>query len=767
MRMHRFLRPALLRFIFTLFLSWGAAAPSWAVDPFRIGDIRIQGLQRTDPGTVFSVLPFRIDDEYNDDKGAVALRALFATGLFKDVRLEVQGRSVVVIVEERSVVASVTFIGLKEFDKDLLVRSLKDLGIAEGLPYDRALIDRAEQEIKRQYLSRSFYGAEVTTTVTPIERNRVNLTFTMNEGDVAKIRSISIAGAKAFSETRLLSLLDLQPGGWLSWYTKSDRYARSRLNADLETLRAFYLNRGHLEFAVESTQVTISPDKQDISIAITVSEGPSYIVTGVKVEGELLGRDEEIRSLLAIRAGQPYNGEEVASSQRAIADLFGRLGYAFARIEPRPTVDRARGQVELTLVIDPRQRVYVRRIDIAGNDRTRDEVIRREFRQLESSWYDGAKIKTSRDRVDRLGYFKQVEVSTQDVPGSPDQVDLKVRVEERPTGNLMIGAGYSSAEKITFSASIKQDNIFGSGQYLGIELNTSQTNRTLAFTTVDPYFTADGISRAVDLYYRTTRLLNSLVNTYQVATPGAAIRFGVPFSDVDTIYLGVGAEQTRILSTTSLPNAYYLHLQRFGANSASFPLTLGWQRDDRDSAIAPTRGRYMRVNGEWSAGGDMRYLRSNLQFQQFRPVTERTTFAFNAELGWGQGLNGDTYPVFKNFYGGGLGSVRAFEQGSLGPIDPTGAFIGGAKRLNLNGEFLFPMPGTGNDRSIRLFLYADAGNVWDQAADMDLSSLRASTGLGLSWMSPVGPLKLSWGRPLRSFAGDRIQELQFQIGTAF
>jgi len=670
-------------------------------------------------------------------------------------------------VEERSIIASVTFSGLKEFDKDTLTRSLKDVGIGEGLPFDRALVDRAEQEIKRQYLSRSLYGAEVTTTVTPLERNRVHVTFTMNEGDVAKIRDITISGASAFPEQRLLGLMDLRVGGWLAWYTKADRYSRARLNGDLETLRAFYLNRGYLEFEVVSTQVTMSADKQDIDIAISIREGQPYLVTGVRLEGELLGKDEEIRSLVSVRPGQPYNAEEVTASVRALTDLYGRLGYAFARVEPRPEIDRASGRVEVVLVADPRRRVYVRRIDISGNERTRDEVIRREFRQLESSWYDAAKIKTSRERVDRLGYFKSVDIATAEVPGIPDQVDLQVRVEERPTGNLMIGAGYSSAEKLTFSASIRQDNVFGSGNYLGIELNTGKTNRTLSFTTVDPYFTVDGISRSFDVYYRTTRLLNSLSDSYQVATPGAAVRFGVPFSDVDTVFFGLGVERTDILSTTSLPNSYFLHLQRFGRRSDALPLTLGWQRDERDSVLAPSRGRYQRVNLEWSPAGDVRYLRSNLQFQNYWPVTDQTTLAFNAELGWGKGLGGGPFPVFKNFYGGGLGSVRGFEQGSLGPIDPTGAYIGGAKRLNFNVEYLLPMPGAGNDRTLRVFAYADAGNVWAESGRIDLSSLRASTGVGLSWISPVGPLKLSWGKPVRQFVKDRIQSFQFQIGTAF
>lgn len=743
------------------------AVPAWASDPFRIRDIRVVGLQRTDPGTVFAALPFRIDDTYSEEKGSVAVRALFSTGLFKDVRLEIVEDVVVVVLEERSIVSAVTFIGLKEFEKDMLVRVLKDVGIGEGMPFDRAVIDRAEQEIKRQYLAKSFYGAEVTTTVTPLDRNRVNVTFTMNEGDVAKIREIVIQGAQTFPGDRLLDLFDLRVGGWLSWYTKADRYSRSRLNGDLEKLRAFYLNRGFLEFSIESTQVTISPDKQDIRIAITIREGQPYVVTAIRLEGELLGKGDDIRSLVAIRPGQPYNGEEVTASVRSIVELFGRLGYAFARVEPRTDVDRANGRVEVVLFADPRRRVYVRRIEISGNDRTRDEVIRREFRQLEASWYDAAKIKMSRDRVDRLGYFKEVEVSTLEVPETPDQVDLQVRVEERPTGNLMLGAGYSSAEKLTISASIRQDNFLGSGNYLGIELNTSTTNRTVSFSTVDPYFTEDGISRSIDVYYRTTRLLNSLSNSYQLATPGAAIRFGIPYSDVDTVFFGLGVERMEVLSTVSLPNSYFIHVQKYGRTSDSMPFSVGWQRDERDSSISPTKGRYQRFNFEWSPVGDIHYVKSNGQFQQYWPVSDRVTAALNLQVGWGRGLSGSSYPVFKNFYGGGLGSVRGFAQGSLGAIDPTGAFIGGSKRLDLNTEILIPVPGSGNDRSLRVFAFADAGNVWTDGDSVDLATLRSSMGVGLSWISPVGPLKMNWGKPIRSFPRDRIQQFNFQIGTAF
>jgi outer membrane protein insertion porin family len=757
-------RPAVVVLAAAAFCSTAVAA-----EPFVVADIRVEGVQRTDPGTVFAALPFRIGDTYTDEKGATALRALFATGLFKDVRIEIEGRVVVVIIDERSIIAAVSFNGLKEFDKDTLSKSLKDAGIGEGLPFDRALIDRAEQEIKRQYLTRSLYGAEVVTTITPLERNRVNVTFTMNEGEAARIKSIRIFGAQAFNESTLLGLMDLTTGGWLTWYTKNDRYSRSKLNADLETIRAYYTNRGYLEFAVESTQVTISPDKQDISIAITVREGQPYVVTGVKLEGEYLGRDDEFKARVAIRPGQAYRGEDVAQTVRRFTEQFGVYGYAFARVEPRPVIDRERGQVQMVLLADPQRRVYVRRVEIAGNTRTRDEVIRREFRQLEQSWYDGDKIRISRERVERLGYFKEgsVAVDTTEVQGSPDQVDITVTVEEKPTGNLLVGAGYSSSEKLSFTASVKQDNVFGSGNYLGIEVNTSRSNRSLLLSTVDPYWSVDGISRAIDVFYRTSRPLNALGDEYQLATPGASIRFGVPFSERDTVFFGIGYEQTKIRATTAIPNTYFNYRALYGETSSSVPLTLGWARDSRDSIVVPSRGAFARVNVEWSIAGDVRFLRTNVQAQRYFELPLRLTLGINGELGIGKGLGGRPFPVFKNFYGGGLGSVRVFEQGSLGTVDPTGAFIGGAKRLNVNTELYFPVPGAGNDKTLRVFGFFDAGNVWAEEEKVTFSSLKASAGVGLSWVSPVGPLKLSWGNPVRSTSKDRIQKFQFQIGTAF
>ncbi|MFD0668553.1 outer membrane protein assembly factor BamA [Ramlibacter sp. MAHUQ-53] len=748
-------------------IAMAFAAQAWAVEPFNVRDIRVEGLQRVEPGTVFASIPVRVGERYDDDKGTAAIRALFALGLFKDVRLEVQGDVLVVIVEERPTIAAVDFIGTREFDKDTLRKALRDIGLADGRPFDQALADRAEQELKRQYINRSLYGAEVVTTVTPVERNRVNVSFTVNEGETAKIKDIRIVGAKAFRESTLKDLFDLDTGGYLSWYTKSDRYSRVKLNADLETLRSYYLQRGFMEFRIDGTQVAISPNKQEITITVNVTEGDRFVVSGVRLEGNFLGRDEEFKSLITIPVGEPYNADRVTETTKAFTEFFGNFGYAFAQVEARPEVDRATNRVTLVLAADPSRRAYVRRVNIGGNTRTRDEVIRREFRQLESSWYDGDRIKRSRDRVDRLGFFKEVNVETAEVPGAPDQVDLVVNVIEKPTGSVQLSAGFSSAERLALGFGVRQENAFGSGKYLSAELNTSKYNRVLAVSTFDPYFTPDGISRTLDAYHRNSRPYNNQGGNYSLATTGASARFGVPFSELDTVFFGAGVEQTQIRPGTAIPAAYLAYAEEFGYTSRTLPLTLGWSRDNRDSALAPTTGRLQRVSGEAGVAGDARYLRGNYQLQQYFPINKQYTLAFNGELGWGQGLSGRPFPVFKHFYSGGLGSVRGFQQGTLGPRDVTGASIGGPKRLTLNTEVITPFPGAGNDRTLRLYGFVDVGNAFGEEQKFTLNDLRASVGLGVSWISPVGPLRFAVANAVRKFPGDKIQKVQFQIGTAF
>jgi outer membrane protein insertion porin family len=746
------------------------AGAAWAVTPFTVRDIRIEGLQRVEPGTVFVSIPVQVGDVYNDEKGSAAIRALFALGLFKDVRIEVSGDVLVLIVEERPTIGAVDFVGTKEFDKDVLRKALRDVGLADGRPFDKAQLDRAEQELKRQYINRSLYAAEVVTTVTPTERNRVNLTFTVNEGDTVKISEIRLVGNKAFTESSLRSLFDLDTGGLLSWYTKSNRYSRAKLNADIETLRSYYLTRGYLEFKVDSTQVSILPNKTDIAITINISEGERFDVSSVKLEGNFLGRDDEFKSLVSIRPGQPYNADDIAKTSKAFTDYFANFGFAFARVESRSDIDRANNRVAITLQADPSRRAYVRKINIAGNSRSRDVVVRRELRQFEASWYDGEKIKLSRDRVDRLGYFGSVSVDTQEVPGSPDQVDLTFEVVEKPTGSLSLGAGFSSGDGLGLSFGFKQDNAFGSGNSLGVQLNTSKINRVLDFSTTDPYFTADGVSRTLSLYYKTFSPYEDQ-SYYKLVTSGGSARFGVPFTESDTVYFGAGVENTSIVPGTSLPTSYLDYANQFGYDSSAVPLTLGWSRDRRDSSMAPNSGRLQRANAEWSVAGDARYFRTTYQYQEYFPLNKQFTVAVNGEVGFGVSVGERAYPVFKNYYGGGLGSVRGFEQGSLGPRDGNGTVVGGTRKVNLNAELLTPFPGAGNDRTLRLYGFVDVGSIAGSdgglASNANANDLRSSSGVGISWISPVGPLRLAFSWPVKSYEGDKMQSVQFQIGSSF
>ena len=759
------LRPSLMVLLGSLLT--GVAA--WAVEPFQVRDIRVEGLQRVEPGTVFASLSVRVGDTYTDEKGADAIRALFALGLFKDVRLETQGDVLLVVVEERPTVAALEFIGLKEFDKEPLLKALKDIGLAEGRPFDKALADKAEQELKRQYIGRSLYAAEVVVTATPVDRNRVNISFTVTEGVPAKIKQIQIIGNKAFSESTLRDQFNLDTGGWMSWYTKSDRYSRTKLNGDLESLRSYYLSRGFLEFRIDSTQVSMSPDKQEMSITINVTEGERFVVSGVRLEGNYLEKTDEFKTLVKIQPGQPYNAESVAETVKAFTDHFGKFGFAFARIDASPEIDREQNRVVMVLQAEPSRRAYVRRIQIAGNNRTRDEVIRREFRQFEASWYDGDKIKLSRDRVDRLGFFTEVNVETQEVPGSADQVDLLFTVAEKPTGNITLGAGFSSYEKLALSFGITQENAFGSGNYLAVQVNTSKYNRNLVLSTTDPYFTENGISRTLDVFHRTTRPYYGDLNAYQIVNTGLGMRFGVPVTDRDIVYVGANIERNSVREGTGLPDIYLPYL----GNRTAVPLTLGWSRDGRDSALVPTRGLYQRFFSDWSVAGDSRYVRTNYQFQQYIPLSKKFTFAFNTDLGWGKGLNGQDYPIFKNFYVGGLGSVRGYEQSTLGYSQQTSAtntnpvYTGGAKKVVFNAELIGPFPGAGNDKTLRIFAFMDAGYAYREQDPIRLNELRSSYGVGLSWISPMGPLRFSYALPVNQQPGDKIQKLQFQIGSSF
>lgn len=752
------------------------AGRALAVEPFVIKDIRVEGIQRTEAGTVFSYLPVRVGETFNDDKSVTAIKALYATGFFKDVKLEADGQVLVVLVEERPAISKVEFTGTKEFEKDTLTKALKDIGVGEAKIFDKASVDRAEQELKRQYLSHGLYGVKIVTTVTPIERNRVNITFAVDEGDVAKIKQINIVGNKVFSDKELKQQLALNTGGWFSWYTKADQYSKTKLTGDIESLKSFYLNRGYIEMNIDSTQVSITPDKKDIYITINVTEGEKYSVSGIKFEGETFGREDELRSLVLLKNGATYSGELLTATNKRISDRLGTFGYAFANVNANPDINRDKREVAFTFFIDPGKRAYVRHMNIAGNTTSRDEVIRREFRQFESSWYDANKIKLSRDRVDRLGYFKDVTVDTPEAQGTSDQVDVNLTVVEKPTGNFQIGGAFSQSEKFTFQAAIQQANFAGSGTTVGMELNTSKYSRTISFSQTDPYYTDDGVSRSYEIYLRTQKPPALNTGYYTIKQQGGRVSYGVPFSEVDTVFFGIGLERSTIETDASSPTRFQQYVRDITGNESGIgsartnavPLTMAWARDSRDSALTPTAGRYQRVNLELDIIGQQKYYRAVYEQQWYKPLFSKVTLALKGEIDYGRGLRDSEYPVFKNFYGGGIGSVRGYLSSSLGAVDSRyGDALGGASRLIGNAELQLPFPGSGQDRSLRWFGFFDAGQVYQEGEKMRISQLRYSTGLGISWISPVGPLKLSYAKPLNAKPDDRLERFQFQMGSGF
>ena len=752
--------------VVTLLCLWAGA--THAFDPFVVRDIRVEGIQRIEAGTVFSYLPVKVGETMTDEKATAAIKALFATGFFKDVRLEVQRDVLIVMVEERPAVSQIDFIGNKEFDKDSLRKGLREIGLAEGRSLDKALLDQAEQEIKRQYLARGRYGASVVTTVTPLERNRVGVSFSVNEGDVTKIREINIIGNRAFREKDLLQLFVLQTPGWMTWYTKNDQYSKQKLSGDLETLRSHYLNNGYLEFNIDSTQVSITPDKKDIYITINIAEGDKYTVSEVNLGGEMLLPEAELRRLIQLKPGETFSREKLSESTKKITDRLGNEGYAFANANAVPELEKTAKRVALTIMIDPGRRVYVRRINISGNTRTRDEVVRREMRQLEGAYYDGDKIQKSKLRLQRLQYFSEVDVDTPAVPSTSDQVDVNFKVKEKPTGAIMLGAGFSSTEKLILSGSITQQNIFGSGKHLSLQLNTSKISKNIGLSYTDPYYTVDGVSRGFDLYDRRTDASLLGLGHYTTTTIGGGVRFGVPMTEVDNLGFGVGVESTKLGVNQTSPQRYQDFVKIFGNNNISIPGTLGWIHDQRDSAILPTKGTLIRSSVEAGLpGGTLKYYKLTEQAQWYYPISHTYTLMLNGEIAAASGLDGKPLPFYKNLYAGGASSVRGYDSYSLGPRDSLGAILGGTKRLVGSAELLFPVPGTGVDRSMRLALFLDGGQVYGADEKLRLSDLRYSAGLSFSWNSPMGPLRLSYGRPLNAKPGDRTQHLQFQLGQVF
>ncbi|MEW6589987.1 MAG: outer membrane protein assembly factor BamA [Pseudomonadota bacterium] len=745
-------------------------SPAYAEEAFVVRDIRVEGIQRTEAGTVFSYLPVKVGDLMNEEKTAAAIKALYATGFFTDVRMEARDGVVIVTVQERPSIAKITLKGIKEFSEDDLKNGLKQTGLAEGRVLDRAMLDKAEQELQRQYFNRGKYAVEIKSTLTPLERNRVAVQFDVVEGDSAKIQRINIVGNKAFKEKELLDQFTSTTPGWLTWYTKNDQYSKARLGGDIEALRSFYLNRGYLEFNVESTQVSISPDKQGIYITVNITEGPQYKVSDVKLAGQMLVPEAELQKLITVKPGEIFVRDRLTESTKKIGERLGNDGYAFANVNAVPELDKDKNTVAFTLFVDPGRRVYVNRVNVAGNTKTRDEVVRREIRQMEGAYYDAEKINRSRDRINRLDYFSEVNVETPAVPGTTDQVDVNVSVAEKSTGNVMLGAGFSSSEGLILSGSISQANVFGTGNRLSLQINSGTVNTVYAVSFTNPYYTIDGISLGYDLYRRDVDS-SELDNTgyFENSTLGFGVRFGLPVNERDFITLGASYEQNSVKVNNTSPTQWQGFVTTYGNDNDTLRLDAAWARDTRDNILFASRGMLQRIAAEVGTPiGSLQYYKLSLQHQQYFPLSRDFTLMVNGELGYGDGLSGKPMPFFKNFYAGGTSSVRGFESGTLGPKDPlTGDALGGNKRVVANAELFFPVPGLKDDGAFRMSAFFDAGAAFDTSETFDLGSLRYSAGVSLLWVSPLGPLKFSLAQPLVSKTGDKEEVFQFSLGNAF
>ncbi|MFO7543386.1 MAG: outer membrane protein assembly factor BamA [Thiobacillus sp.] len=758
-----------------------AAHPALAAEPFVVKDIQVEGIQRTEAGTVFSYLPVKVGEMMTDEKTAAAIKALYATGFFKDVRLEARDGVVIVTVEERPSIAKITLSGIKEFPDEELKNSLKQTGLAEGRVLDRALLDKAEQEMQRQYFNRGKYAVEIKSTLTPLERNRVAVQFDVVEGDSARIQQINLVGNKAFKEKELLKQFTSSTPGWLTWYTKNDQYSKSRLGGDIEALRSFYLNRGYLEFNVDSTQVSISPDKQGIYITVNVTEGPQYKVSEVKLAGQMLVPEAELKKLITVKPGDVFERDRLVETTKKIGDRLGNDGYAFANVNAVPELDKDKGTVAFTLFVDPGRRVYVNRVNVAGNTKTRDEVVRREIRQMESAYYDAEKINRSRDRLNRLGYFNEVNIETPAVSGTTDQVDVNVTVAEKSTGNVMLGAGFSSSEGLVLSGSVSQSNVFGTGNRVSAQINSGSVNTVYALSFTNPYYTLDGISLGYDLYRRdvdSSSLDN--VSEYKTSTYGAGVRLGLPVNERDFISFGLTYEQTSldidptIVGGVPTPYQRFVGVGKSSRDDTTLRLDTSWARDTRNSYLFPTKGLMQRVAAEVGTPvGSLEYYKLSLQHQQFFTLGKNFTLMLNGEVGIGNGLSGEPLPFFKNFYTGGSSSVRGFTNGTLGPKDRNGDALGGDTRLIGNAELFFPLPGLKDDQSLRMSAFVDAGASFGPFDDKGLygnfafDDLRYSAGLAVLWVSPLGPLKFSLAQPIVKKDGDKTEVFQFTLGNVF
>lgn len=785
------IKDVLYNLLYVLIL-YSSISFSVSAQEFVIEDIRVEGLQRMTPGTVFNYLPLEVGDTYNTEISLQAVRSLFSTGFFDDVRLERDGNVLVVIVKERPGIGSINITGNKDVKTEELLEGLEQIGFSLGQVFNQSKLDEIERSLRHTYTSQGKYGVSIKSTVTPIGANRVAVSIEISEGKAAKIKQINIVGNESYSEKDLLDLFELTGPTLLSFFTKTDRYSREKFAGDLEALQSHYRDNGYINFEVDSTQVELTPDKKDIYITINITEGEQYTVSNVKLAGEFILDEQVLFPFILVQKGSLFSLKTVTDTQELLTDILGYEGYAFANVNFIPDINEEDKTVDITFFIDPGDRVYVRRINFVGNNNTRDEVLRREMRQQEGAWISTPLVDRGKIRLQRLGYFEEVNVETPAVPGTTDLVDVNYSVEEQRFGEFTAGLGFGQTSGLIIQTSIAQDNFLGSGKRIQFAFSNSRINRVLSLGYTNPYYTVDGISRTINARYSETQGLDSNITAFDNRIFGGGFTFGVPVSETNTIFVGLNYENTKLSQDGFFALEVQDFINREGNKFDILRLSAGFAYDTRNNAIFPSAGMSHSLSTEVSlpfVGNSIEFYKFTYRGSYFRPLFWQFVLALKGQVGYGDGFGGtNDLPFFEHFYAGGPRSVRGFEENTLGPRDSVGNPLGGFMEVSGGAELQFPVPFLEKVKdSVRLGAFIDVGNIYGfdttygiisfpfprrvitsrTKQDIDFGTMRYSIGIGGTWMSPFGVVSISWAKPFNTEPGDEVQQFQFNFGTSF
>jgi len=756
-----------MRYFFVVLILVASMRAAFAFESFEVKDIKLEGLQRISIGTVFNYLPIKPGDKIDNAAVKNAIRILYKTGFFKDIHFEREGDVLVVFVAERSAINKINIEGNDAIAKDQLDDALKQIGLIKGRVFNRSILEGLEKELQRQYYSLGKYNIKIDVKQTQLERNRVDINIKLSEGESAEIYSINIVGNKKFPDSKLIKQFSLaEPSFWGG----RNNYKKQQLAADLETLKSFYLDRGFLDFTIDSTQVSLGPEKESVYISVNIKEGERFTVRDVKLAGDLILPRKNFEKLISIKSADIFSRRKVVDTTKAISDLLAENGYAFANVNMVPNIDKDSRTIALTFFVDPGRRIYVRRVNVAGNIKTQDKVIRRELRQLEADWLSTKHVARSKTRLDRLGFFSDVNVQTIRIPGSTDQVDLNYSVVEKPTGSLQAGLGYSDTQGAVVNLSVTQDNFVGTGQRVGVAFDNSSVTKQYSFNLSNPYYTEDGVSQNISLSYRKVDAAAAAISNYTTDSYGASLSYGVPLSEYTNYNWGIKFDSTAITTGSATSQNIVDFISQNGESNSTYQLFTSWSYDSRNRRIFANSGSLTRLGGEIAVpGGDLEYYKVDFRQLNYFPIGSEVTLAANFALGYGASLKtASDYPPYKNYFAGGSSSIRGYDANSVGPKDiVTNDPIGGTVKIVGNLDLILPNPFAEKSGSTRVSLFLDAGSVFKNIDTIDGNDFRYTAGVSFIWITPVGAMRFNFANALNEKPGDSTRSFQFSLGSPF